>query len=66
MQHTRPIAVAIIYRPPNHSKFLVIFEENLPKLSTSYRDIYFLDDFNINLFDNGNVFQKSSSNVQLV
>ena len=27
-------------------------EENQPKLNTSYREIYFLGDFNINLFEN--------------
>ena len=63
MPHTKPITVGIIYRPPNQSKFLDIFEENLPKLNTSYREIYFLGDFNINLFENGKyVFDKSSSN----
>ena len=51
MPHTKPITVGIIYRPPNQSKFLDIFEENLPKLNTSYREIYFLSDFNINIFD---------------
>ena len=53
MPHTKPITVGIIYRPPNQSKFLDIFEENLPKLNTSYREIYFLGDFNINLFESG-------------
>ena len=63
MEHTKPITVGIIYRPPNQSKFLDIFEENLPKFNTSYREIYFLGDFNINLFENGKyVLQKSSSN----
>ena len=65
MPHTKPITVGIIYRPPNQSKFLDIFEENLPKLNTSYHEIYFLGDFNINLFENRKyVFQKSSSNIQ--
>ena len=63
MPHTKPITVGIIYRPPNQSKLLDIFEENLPKLSTSYREIYFLGDFNIYLFENGKyVFQEPSSN----
>ena len=35
MPHTKPITVGIIYRPPNQSKFLDIFEENLPKLIKS-------------------------------
>ena len=63
MPHTKPITVGIIYRPPNKPKFLDIFKENLPKLNTSYREFYFLGDFNINLFENGKyVFHKSSSN----
>ena len=63
MPHMKPITVGIIYRPPNQSKFLDVFEENLPKLNTSYRKIYFLGDFSINLFGNGRyVFHKSSSN----
>ena len=63
MPHTKLIAVGIIYRPPNQFKFLDIFEENLPKLNTSYREIYFLGNFNSNLFENGKyIFHKSSSN----
>ena len=53
MPHTEPITTGIIYRPPNKSKFLNIFQENLPKLNRSYREIYFQGDFNINLFENG-------------
>ena len=63
MPHTKPVTVGIIYRPPNQSKFLDIFEENLTKLNISYREIYFLGDFNINLFEKEKyVFDKSSSN----
>ena len=63
MPLTKPTTVGIIYKLPNQSKFLDIFEENLPKLNTSYHEIYFLGDFNINLFENRKyVFQKSSSN----
>ena len=47
--HTKPITFGIIYRPQNQTKFLDIFEENLPKLNTSYRKIYFLGDFKIHL-----------------
>ena len=53
MPHTKPVTIGIIYIHPNQSKFLDIFEENLPKLNTSYREIYFVGDFNINLFENG-------------
>ena len=53
MTHTKPTTIGIIYRPPNQSKFIDIFEENLPKLNSSYREIYFLGDLNINLYENG-------------
>ena len=61
MPHTKPITIGIIYRPPNQSKFLDIFEENLPKFNRA--QIYFLGDFTINLFENGKYdFDKYSSN----
>ena len=41
----------------------MLFEENLPKPNTSYREIYFLGNFNIKVFENGKYdFDKSSSN----
>ena len=63
MPYTKLIIMRIIHRPPNQSKFLDIFEKNLPKLNTSYGEIYFPGEFNFNLFENGKyVFDKSSSN----
>ena len=63
MAHTKLIIMRIIYRPPNQSKFLDIFEKNLPKPNASYGEIYFPGEFNFNLFENGKyVFDKSSSN----
>ena len=57
----KPITTVIIYRLQNQSKFLDIFEKNLPKLNTSYREIHFLGDFNIG--KNGkHVFDTSSGN----
>ena len=54
--HTKPITTGIIYRPPNQSKFLDIFKENLPKLNSGYLETYSLGDFNINLCENGHMF----------
>ena len=63
MPHTKPITIGSIYRPPNQPKFLDIFEENLPKLNSSYREIYFLGDFYIKLFEKGKyILDKSPSN----
>ena len=33
MPHAKPITIGIIYRPPDQSKLLDNFEENLPKLN---------------------------------
>ena len=65
MPHKKSITVGIIYRLPSQSEFLDTFGENLrrPKLNTSYRKIYILGDFNINLFENGkSVFNKYFNN----
>ena len=63
MPHMKPITIAIIYRPLNQSQFVDIFEENLPKLNTSYNEICFLGDFNISLSKNRKyAFDKFSSN----
>ena len=63
MPHTKPITTGIIYGLPNQSEFLDIFEENPPKVNTSYLETYFHGDFHINFFENGKcVFDKSSSN----
>ena len=62
MPNAKPITVGVNYRPPNQSTFFDIIEENLPKLSTSFCEVYFPGDFNINIFKNGKcVFDKSSS-----
>ena len=63
MADTKLITIGIIYRPPNQPKFLDIFEENLPQVNISHREIYFPGEFNINFFENGKyVFDKSSNN----
>ena len=67
MPYTKLITIDVFYRAPNQSKFLDIFGENLAKLSTCYREIYFLGNFLsreiyliISLFENwNNVFDKS-------
>ena len=69
MPHKKPITVGIIYSLPSQSKFLDTFGENLcrPKLNTSYRKIYILGDFNINLFENGkSVFNKYFNNNKIL
>ena len=41
MPHTKSTTIVILYKPQNQSNFINIFEENLPKLNTSYREIYY-------------------------
>ena len=37
MQNTKPSTIGIIYRPINQCKFLVIFDENVPRLNARYQ-----------------------------
>ena len=59
LPNTKPIVVGTIYRPPNQTNFMEIFNENLSKVDTNNVETYILGDFNINLWQNGHyVFQK--------
>ena len=59
LPNTKPIAVGTIYRLPNQTNFMEIFNENLSKLDTNNIETYIPGDFNINLWQNGHyVFQK--------
>ena len=49
---TKPVIVGIIYRPPNQSNFLEIINANFYKLDTDTKELYILDDFNINIYRN--------------
>ena len=59
LPNTKPMVVGTIYRPPNQTNFMEIFNENLSKVNTTNIETYILGDFNINLWQNGDyVFQK--------
>ena len=61
LPNTKPIVVATIYRPPNQTNFMEIFNENLSKVDTNNVETYILGDFNINFWQNGQyVFQKDN------
>ena len=49
LPNTKPILVGTIYRPPNQTNFMKIFNENLSKVDTNNVETYILGDFNINL-----------------
>ena len=59
LRNTKPIVLGTIYRPPNQTNFMEIFNENLSKVETNNIETYIIGDFNINLWQNGHyVFQK--------
>ena len=59
--NTKPIVVGTIYRPPNQTNVMEIFNENLSKVDTNNVETYILGDFNINLWQNGhNSFLKNT------
>ena len=61
LANTKPIVVAIIYRPPSQSKFLEIINTHFSKLDTNNNEIYILGNFNINLYlNNSYIFQKDN------
>ena len=49
LPNTKPIVVGTIYRPPNQTNFMEIFNGNLSKVDTNNIETYILGDFNINL-----------------
>ena len=58
LPNTKPIAAGTVYRPPNQTNFMEIFNENLSTVDTNDVETYILGDFNINLWQNGDyVFQ---------
>ena len=59
LPNAKPIVVGTIYRPPNQTSFMEIFNENLSKVDKNNVGTYILGDFNISLWQNGHyVFQK--------
>ena len=60
LPNTKPIVVRTIYRPPNQTNFMEVFNENLSKVDTNNVETYILGDFNIKLWQNGHyVFQNT-------
>ena len=49
LPNTKPVVVGTIFRPPDQTKFLKIFNENLSKEDTNNVETYILSDFYINL-----------------
>ena len=60
---TKPIFVGIIYRPPNSINILECFNEHLNDINLD-NEIFFLGDFNINLFHNGKYIVKENQAMQ--
>ena len=61
----KPIAVGIFYRPPNSNDFLNLLSNSLQQIDLNKKEIYFLGDFNINLFQNGKFFLKENQSNQV-
>ena len=49
----KPITIGVFYTPPNLSESMDLMVEKFSNLNLKDNMIYFLDDFNINLFQNG-------------
>ena len=51
---SKPITIVVFYRPPNQANFMELIVKNFSLLNWKDNEIYLLDDFNINLLQNGN------------
>ena len=50
---TKALMVGIFYRPPDQINFLELLSQDFENLDFSNRELFFLGDFNINLYKNG-------------
>ena len=60
---TKPIFVGIFYRPPTCINLLECFNKHLDDINLE-NEIFFLRDFNINLFHNGKYILKENQAMQ--
>ena len=62
MPKTKPLVVAVIYRPPNQRNFLE-FIKQADKLDTDIKESHILDDFNINMYQNNKYTVHNDSTI---
>ena len=56
---TKPISIAIVYKPPTDNHFLDYLSRGLNDFNLIENDLFILGDTNINIFNNGeNIFDK--------
>ena len=60
LPNTKPIVVGTIYRPPELTKFIKVFDENLSK-----KDAITVDNFNVDMWQNGIMFSKTTIEAQI-
>ena len=49
LTHSKPILIGIIYRPPNDSQFLKIFQSTIENANDFNQETYIMGDMNINM-----------------
>ena len=56
---TKPISIAIVYKPPTDNDFLEYLSKGLNDFNIMENDLFILGDTNINILNNGeNIFGK--------
>ena len=60
LPNTKPTVVGTIYRPPELTKFIKVFDENLSK-----KDAITVDNFNVDMWQNGIMFSKTTIEAQI-
>ena len=60
---TTPITVGIIYRPPSQTNFLEILNMTFEKIDIDKKEIYILDDFNMNMYRNNRYIVRDDNTI---
>ena len=60
MPKVKPIAMRIFYRPPNENDFFNLFWNGFQQIDNKTNEIYLLEDFDINLIQNGKFILKEN------
>ena len=65
MPKVKPIAMRIFYRPPNENDFFNLFWNGFQQTDSKTNEIYLLEDFDINLIQNGKFILKENQSYKL-
>ena len=57
------MTVGIVYEPPDQTRFLEILLDSLNSLNMLSEECHIPGDLNINLYQNGSIFEEENKNI---